>query len=280
MIERYTKPEMGQIWTEFNEWDTLKQVEILASEAQAELGNIPKEAAKEIREKAAFSVDRIHEIEAETHHDIAAFVSNLSENIGEAGKYVHLGLTSTDVKDTALGSMLKQASDILIKDLEDFHAVLRRRAVEFKYTPCIGRTHGIHAEATTFGLKLCNWMAEIVTRYRPHETRLKKRSLSVKFPELSVRMLTLIPSLNNMSANISALRPRRFRRRPSSVTAMPNTLRPWPSLPAPSIKWRRKFVIFSGRKSGKLKNISAPNRRARPSCLISATPLPVNACAA
>ena len=161
MIERYTKPEMGHIWTEHNEWDTMKQVEILASEAQAELGNIPKEAAKEIREKAAFSVDRIHEIEAETHHDIAAFVSTLSENIGEAGKYVHLGLTSTDVKDTALGYMLKQASDILIKDLENFHAVLRRRAVEFKYTPCIGRTHGIHAEATTFGLKLCNWMAEI-----------------------------------------------------------------------------------------------------------------------
>ena len=161
VIERYTKPEMGHIWTEHNEWDTMKQVEILASEAQAELGNIPKEAAKEIREKAAFSVDRIHEIEAETHHDIAAFVSTLSENIGEAGKYVHLGLTSTDVKDTALGYMLKQASDILIKDLENFHAVLRRRAVEFKYTPCIGRTHGIHAEATTFGLKLCNWMAEI-----------------------------------------------------------------------------------------------------------------------
>ena len=154
VIERYTKPEMGHIWTEYNEWDTMKQVEILASEAQAELGNIPKEAAKEIREKAAFSVDRIHEIEAETHHDIAAFVSTLSENIGEAGKYVHLGLTSTDVKDTALGYMLKQASDILIKDLENFHAVLRRRAVEFKYTPCIGRTHGIHAEATTFGLKL------------------------------------------------------------------------------------------------------------------------------
>ena len=161
MIERYTKPEMGHIWTEYNEWDTMKQVEILASEAQAELGNIPKEAAKEIREKAAFSVDRIHEIEAETHHDIAAFVSTLSENIGEAGKYVHLGLTSTDVKDTALGYMLKQASDILIKDLENFHAVLRRRAAEFKYTVMIGRTHGIHAEATTFGLKLCNWMAEI-----------------------------------------------------------------------------------------------------------------------
>ena len=161
MIERYTKEKMGQLWTEYNEWDTLKQVEILASEAQAELGNVPKEAAKEIREKAAFTVERIHEIEAETHHDIAAFVSTLSENIGEAGKYVHLGLTSTDVKDTAQGHMLKEASDILLDDLHKFHDVLRRRAVEFKYTPCIGRTHGIHAEATTFGLKLCNWMAEI-----------------------------------------------------------------------------------------------------------------------
>ena len=151
---------MGKIWSEFNEWDTLKLVEILSSEAQSELGNVPKEAARDIREKAKFSVDRIHEIEAETHHDIAAFVSNLSENVGESGKYIHLGLTSTDVKDTAMGYMLKQASDILIKDLEDFHAVLRRRAVEFKYTPTIGRTHGIHAEATTFGLKLCLWMAE------------------------------------------------------------------------------------------------------------------------
>ena len=160
MIERYTNEVMGSIWSEQNEWDTLKQVEILASEAQAELGNIPKEAAEQIREKAAFSVDRIHEIEAETHHDIAAFVSNLSENIGEAGKYVHLGLTSTDVKDTALGYMLKQASEILLADLEAFRDVLRRRAVEFKYTPTIGRTHGIHAEATTFGLKLCMWLAE------------------------------------------------------------------------------------------------------------------------
>ena len=147
MIERYTNEAMGHIWSEQNEWDTLKQVEILASEAQAELGNIPKKAAEEIREKAAFSVERIHEIEAETHHDIAAFVSNLSENIGEAGKYVHLGLTSTDVKDTALGYMLKQASEILLADLEAFRNVLRRRA-------------GIHAEATTFGLKLCVWLAE------------------------------------------------------------------------------------------------------------------------
>jgi adenylosuccinate lyase len=160
VIERYTKEEMGKIWTEFNEWDTMKQVEILASEAQSELGLVPKDAVRDIREKAKFSVDRIHEIEAETHHDIAAFVSTLSENVGESGKYIHLGLTSTDVKDTALGYMLKQASDILIKDLEAFRDVLRRRAVEFKHTPMIGRTHGIHAEATTFGLKLVVWLAE------------------------------------------------------------------------------------------------------------------------
>jgi len=160
VIERYTKEEMGKIWTEFNEWDTMKQVEILASEAQSELGLVPKDAVRDIREKAKFSVDRIHEIEAETHHDIAAFVSTLSENVGESGKYIHLGLTSTDVKDTALGYMLKQASDILIKDLEAFRNVLRRRAVEFKHTPMIGRTHGIHAEATTFGLKLVVWLAE------------------------------------------------------------------------------------------------------------------------
>lgn len=160
MIERYTKEEMGKIWTEYNEWDTLKQVEILASEAQSELGLVPEEAVRDIREKAKFSVERIHEIEAETHHDIAAFVSTLSENVGESGKYIHLGLTSTDVKDTAMGYMLKEASDLLVKDLEAFRDVLRRRAVEFKYTPMIGRTHGIHAEATTFGLKLVVWLAE------------------------------------------------------------------------------------------------------------------------
>lgn len=227
MIERYTKEEMGKLWTEYNEWDTLKKVEILASEAQASLGNIPQEAAAAIRERAAFSVERIHEIEAETHHDIAAFVSTLSENIGDAGKYVHLGLTSTDVKDTAMGYMLKEAADILLKDLEEFRQVLRRRAVEFKYTPCIGRTHGIHAEATTFGLKLCNWLAETERNIERME-HAKKRSPSVKFPVPSVRTPTSIPLSKPTSVNGWALRLRRSLRRRCNATATPNLSLRWP----------------------------------------------------
>ena len=162
MIPRYTREEMGHIWSERNEFDTMLLVEILASEAQAELGIIPKEAAKTIREKADFDVERIHEIEKETNHDIISFVTAVGEYVGpEAAKYIHLGLTSTDVKDTALGYMMKQACDILIADLKCLHDVLRRRAAEFKYTPMIGRTHGIHGEPTTFGLKLALWMAEV-----------------------------------------------------------------------------------------------------------------------
>lgn len=161
MIARYTREEMGHIWSERNEFDTMLQVEILACEAQAELGVIPKEAAKVIREKADFEVERIHEIEKETNHDIISFVTAVGEHVGEEAKYIHLGLTSTDVKDTALGYMMKQACDILLADLHKFHDVLRRRAVEFKYTPMVGRTHGIHGEPTTFGLKMCLWMSEI-----------------------------------------------------------------------------------------------------------------------
>lgn len=162
MIERYTKEEMGRIWKERNEFEAMLEVEILASEAQAELGVIPKEAAKVIREKADFDVDRIHEIERETNHDIISFVTSIGEYVGDEFKtYIHLGLTSTDVKDTALGYMMKQACDIILKDLHELRAVLHRRAIEFKHVPCVGRTHGIHGEPTTFGLKMLLWMAEI-----------------------------------------------------------------------------------------------------------------------
>ena len=162
MINRYTREEMGHIWSERNEFDTMLLVEILASEAQAELGIIPKEAAVAIREKGDFQVERIREIERETNHDIISFVTAVGEYVGpEFAKYIHLGLTSTDVKDTALGYMMKQACDLLLKGLRNFRDVLARRAVEFKYTPMIGRTHGIHGEPITFGIKLVNWMSEI-----------------------------------------------------------------------------------------------------------------------
>ncbi len=159
MIPRYTRPEMEKIWNERNEWQTMLDVEIAACEANAELGRIPKEAVEVIREKADFDVDRIHEIDAEINHDIIAFLTCVGEHVGDEAKYIHLGLTSTDVKDTGLNVQIKQASDILLADLEKLADVLKRRAVEFKHTPTIGRTHGVHAEPTTFGLKLLLWYA-------------------------------------------------------------------------------------------------------------------------
>ncbi|MBR1729596.1 MAG: adenylosuccinate lyase [Selenomonadaceae bacterium] len=161
MIERYTLPEMGKIWSLQNEWQTILNVELAACDAMAELGEIPAESAKNIRAKATFNIDRIKEIEAVTHHDIIAFLTNVAENVGDDSKYIHKGLTSSDVKDTAICLMMKQSANIIIDDLKKFLEVLRRRAVEFKHTACIGRTHGIHAEPMTFGLKLLLWSDEI-----------------------------------------------------------------------------------------------------------------------
>ncbi|MDF2930064.1 MAG: purB [Anaerospora sp.] len=160
MIRRYTKPEMGRIWTDENEFQTMLDIEIYACEIMAELGQIPEEAVPVIKEKAKFSVDRIREIEREIHHDIIAFLTAVAEHVGDEAKYIHMGLTSSDVKDTALGFMMKQAADLIIRDLEKFRDVLKRRAAEHKYTAMIGRTHGIHAEPITLGLKFALWLDE------------------------------------------------------------------------------------------------------------------------
>ena len=161
MVERYTLPEMGKLWSIENEWQTILDVEIAACDAMAELGEIPAEAAANIRAKATFTTERIKEIESVTHHDIIAFLTCVAENVGEDSKYIHKGLTSSDVKDTAICLMMKRSAEIILDDLRRFYEVLRRRAVEFKHTPCIGRTHGIHAEPMTFGLKLLLWSEEI-----------------------------------------------------------------------------------------------------------------------
>ena len=160
MIKRYTSPEMGAIWTEENEFRTMLKVEILACEAMNKLGFVPDDALKDIQTKSDFRLERIHEIEAVTNHDIISFVTTVGEYVGDASKYIHKGLTSSDVKDTALGVMMKQAADILLDLLKKFHAVLRRRAAEHKNTVMIGRTHGIHAEPMTLGLKFALWMDE------------------------------------------------------------------------------------------------------------------------
>lgn len=161
MIERYTRPEMGAIWTDENRYDTWLEVEILADEAWAELGEIPKEDAQKIREHASFDVARILEIEAETRHDVVAFTRAVSESLGAERKWVHYGLTSTDVVDTAYGYQLKQANDILRQDLQRFLEIIGTKAKEHKMTVMMGRTHGVHAEPTTFGLKLALWYSEM-----------------------------------------------------------------------------------------------------------------------
>ena len=161
MIDRYTHPEMGNIWTLENEFRTMLKVEILACEAMNKLGIVPDEALKDIQTKADFRLDRIKEIEAVTNHDVIAFLTNVAEYVGDASKYIHQGLTSSAVKDTALCYMTVQSADLIMRHLVNFHEILRRRAAEFKYTVMIGRTHGIHAEPMTFGMKFLLWSAEI-----------------------------------------------------------------------------------------------------------------------
>ncbi|HET7615632.1 MAG TPA: adenylosuccinate lyase [Bacillales bacterium] len=181
MIERYTRPEMGAIWTEENRFKAWLEVEILAAEAWAELGVIPKEDVKKIRDKASFDIDRIKEIEESTRHDVVAFTRAVSETLGEERKWVHYGLTSTDVVDTALSYLLKQANDILLKDLEGFVEILKNKAIEHKYTVMMGRTHGIHAEPTTFGLKLALWHEEM----KRNLERFKQAADGVRYGKLS-----------------------------------------------------------------------------------------------
>ena len=175
MIERYTRPEMGAIWTEENKYRAWLEVEILACEAWAEIGEIPKEDVVKLRANADFDINRIYEIEKETRHDVVAFTRAVSETpaLGEERKWVHYGLTSTDVVDTALSYLIKQANDILRKDLNNFLQIIADKAKEHKNTVCMGRTHGVHAEPTTFGLKLALWHEEMKRNIERFETAAK-----------------------------------------------------------------------------------------------------------
>ena len=161
MISRYTRPEMAAIWTDEKKFECWLAVELAADEAWAKLGHIPAEDVEKLKQNAKFDVDRIQEIEAVTHHDVIAFTRNVSESLGEEKKWVHYGLTSTDVVDTAYGYQLKQADDIIRKDLKDFTQIVADKAREHKNTVMMGRTHGVHAEPTTFGAKLARWYSEM-----------------------------------------------------------------------------------------------------------------------
>lgn len=181
MIERYSRPEMAAIWTEHNKFNAWLEVELCACEAWAELGIIPHEDAAALRSNASFSIERIYEIEQETRHDVIAFTRAVSETLGVERKWVHYGLTSTDVVDTALGYLLRQANEILEKDLNQFIAILRNQAIRHKDTVMMGRTHGVHAEPTTFGLKMALWHEEM----KRNLERFKSAADGVQFGKIS-----------------------------------------------------------------------------------------------
>lgn len=181
MIERYTLPEMGAIWSQRNKFQKWLDVEIAVCEVHAEDGTIPHDAVDEIKAKAAFTVERIGEIEKTTDHDVIAFTTNLAENIGEAARFVHYGLTSSDVVDTANAILLKESCDVLLAKIDAMLPVLKRRAYEFKDTPQIGRTHGIHAEPTSFGLVWALWYSEM----ERNRERLERATAAVSVGKIS-----------------------------------------------------------------------------------------------
>lgn len=181
MITRYTRKEMGNIWEEQNKFSIWLKIEILACESQNQLGIIPNKDLKEIQSKANFDINRINEIEDEVKHDVIAFLTNVAEYVGPSSRFIHLGMTSSDVLDTCLAIQMKQSGELLLKDLEELKSVLSRRALEFKNTIMIGRSHGIHAEPTTFGLKLALWFEETKRNIQ----RLKNGINTISFGQIS-----------------------------------------------------------------------------------------------
>src|SRR5712692_2014384 len=181
MIDRYTLPEMGALWSEETKFQKWLDVEIAVGEVHAEMGTIPREALEQIKSRAKFSVARINAIEKTTDHDVIAFTTNLAESIGEAARFVHHGLTSSDVVDTANALLLRDACDLLLKKIDALLDVLKKRAFEFKQTPQVGRTHGIHAEPTSFGLTFALWYDEM----RRNRERLRRAREAVAVGKIS-----------------------------------------------------------------------------------------------
>jgi len=210
MISRYTRPEMGRIWEPENLYAKWLEVEIAACEAMAQEGLIPEAALENIKKKAAFSVGRILEIEEETKHDVIAFLTNVAEHVGPDSRYIHLGLTSSDILDTSFALLLKQAMDIIVQDIQEFMDVIRTRAVEHKYTAMIGRSHGIHAEPITFGLKLAVWYSEMKRNLK----RLVEARDVISYGKLSGAVGTFA----NTSPKIEALVCKKLGLRPEEIS--------------------------------------------------------------
>jgi adenylosuccinate lyase len=181
VIPRYTLPEMAAIWEPENKFKIWLKIEVLACEALAKKGEIPKAALKDIQTKSRFNVERIDEIEREVKHDVIAFLTCVAEHVGESARYMHMGMTSSDVLDTALAVQMKQSANLILKELSAFKDVLERQAKKYKLTPTIGRSHGIHAEPLTFGLKIANWYEEV----KRNIDRLKRARQGIAYGQIS-----------------------------------------------------------------------------------------------
>ncbi|MGB7087151.1 MAG: adenylosuccinate lyase [Phormidesmis sp.] len=206
MIERYTLPEMGEIWTDQYKFKTWLQVEIAVCEAQAKLGRIPPEALETIQAKADFDVARILEIEAEVHHDVIAFLTNVNEYVGDAGRYIHLGMTSSDVLDTALSLQIVASHQLILTHVENLIQAIRYKAQEHRDTVMIGRSHGIHAEPMTFGFKLAGWLAEM----QRHRERLNRIQEEIAVGQVSGAVGTyanIDPEVEELTCQILGLKP-------------------------------------------------------------------------
>ncbi len=206
MIERYTLPEMGNLWTDSYKLQTWLKVEVAVCEAQAELGYIPKEAVEEIKQKANFDLQRVLEIEAEVHHDMIAFLTNVNEYVGDAGRYIHLGLTSSDVLDTALALQLTSSLDVLLGRVESLIQALRYQAQEHRDTVMIGRSHGIHAEPITFGFKVAGWLAEML-RNRDRLVRLRSQVAIGKISGAVGTYANIDPRVEALTCKLLGLEP-------------------------------------------------------------------------
>lgn len=206
MIERYTLPEMGNLWTDNYKFKTWLRVEIAVCEAQAELGYIPKEAVEEIKAKAKFDPKRILEIEAEVRHDVIAFLTNLNEYVGDAGRYIHLGMTSSDMLDTALSLQMVDSLQVIMVHVENLIQAIRYRAQEHRDTVMIGRSHGIHAEPMTFGFKLAGWLAEML-RHRERLTHLQDTIAVGKISGAVGTYANIDPNIEALACQQLGLRP-------------------------------------------------------------------------
>ncbi len=210
MIERYSTPEMKSLWSEQNKFQKWLEIEILACEAMAQLGIIPKSAPSKIRKKAKFDVKRISKIEEKTKHDVVAFLTNLAENVGPESKYVHFGLTSSDILDTSLSLQTREAGQMILKHLEGLIRSIKKKAYRFKRTPMIGRTHGVHAEPITLGLKFALWYAEL----QRHKKRLEAAIESISVGKIS----GAVGTFSNLNPKVEEYVCRKLKLKPAPIS--------------------------------------------------------------